>query len=183
MHCPIFLTYCWTDSPGMLVNSVVTVLLMASILSKRIPLSLRIEKVTQSKIWWIERLFKYGDVFLGKECRSGTPNPITFLFSRLTITRTVNQRLPRTNCLTHSKLFSVLHVEGSSLLESSFTSSHPSFKLLCHSKTRVRNRMLSPYTCWSISSVCDGVFPRRTKSFRFICSSVLIAERLEKEAM
>ena len=64
----------------------------------------------------------------------------------------------------------------------------PLFDLLCHSKTCVCNMVLSPCTCWSISSACDGVFPNCTRYFRFIhClvfilrSSVLIAKGPEKE--
>ena len=74
------------------------------------------------------------------------------------------------------------------LLESSFTSLCSTLNLLCHSKIHVSHIVLSPYTCWSISSVCNGVFSNQTKNFRFIhgslfiiCSSVLINEQHKKE--
>ena len=60
--------------------------------------------------------------------------------------------------------------------------------LLCQSKTRVQVKVLSSYTCWSISRSCDCVLPnlwKKKKKFRFIYSSVSIvrssAERPEKE--
>ena len=45
----------------------------------------------------------------------------------------------------------------------------------------MHDMVLSPYSCWSISSVCDGVFSSWTKNFKFIHSSVHIAEQFEKE--
>ena len=83
--------------------------------------------------------------------------------------------LPRCRSQLMLMLISVLFVEDLPLLESSFTSSY----LFCHSKTRVRNIVLSLYSCWSLSSACDGVFPKRNKNFGFIRSSVPLAERPE----
>ena len=52
------------------------------------------------------------------------------------------------------------------------------FELLltsCATQKHVCNMVLFPHTCWSISSVCDGIFPNWTKNFRFIHCSVSIA--------
>ena len=84
------------------------------------------------------------------------------------IIRTVNRRSPRTICFTRSTLSAVLLVEGLPLLESSSTSSRPSLNHLCHSKTRERDIVSSPYTSCSIPSASDGVFPSWTKNFRLI---------------
>ena len=83
--------------------------------------------------------------------------------SWLAIIRTVNQ------LSLHNLAYSVvdLLITGLPLLESYFTSSSPSLNFLCHSKTRECDMLISPYICWSISRVCDGVFPNWTKNFRF----------------
>ena len=88
-----------------------------------------------------------------------------------------NRQSAYTTYLTRSTFISVLLVEGLPLLKSSFTSSWPSLNLLCNSKARVRDMLLSPYICFSITSACDRVIPNRTNNFRFIRSSVLKAER------
>ena len=110
-----------------------------------------------------------------------------FISCWLTIIRAVNQWLPHTTCLSKSTLSSVQLVEGLPLLESSFTPLWISMKLLCYSKTRVRYLVIFLFVCWSISSVCDRVFPNRTKKFMFIrysafivCSAELTAEPTEK---
>ena len=109
-------------------------------------------------------------------------NTVLFMFSWFAIIRTVNWQSPQTICFTRSTLTSVLLVECLPLRELSFSPSQPSLNLLDHSETRVHDIMLTPYTCWSISKARDGVFPKQTKSFsRFIRSSMLIAERPEKE--
>ena len=57
--------HCWKYSSGMPLGSIVTALLMASRLSKQVPLMIPMslgkrKKVTRSKIRWIGRLFQYG---------------------------------------------------------------------------------------------------------------------------
>ena len=74
-------------------------------------------------------------------------------------------------------------VEGLWLLELFFTSSGSPLNFLCHSKTDVSNKVLSPYIYWSISSTWDSVFPYWTQNFWFIYSSVLIADQPEKEEL
>ena len=95
------------------------------------------------------------------------------------IIQTVNQRSPSTICFTRSTLSTVLLVGGLPLLESSSTSLRSSLNHLCHSKTRERDIVSSPYTYCSIPSASDGVFPSRTKNFRLICCSVVMASRVK----
>ena len=80
-----------------------------------------------------------------------------FMSSWLAIIWIVNQWLPHTTCYTHSSMTSDLLVEGLPLSESSFTSSYSSLNLSY--QTRGHNLVLSPHTCWSISSSCDWVLP------------------------
>ena len=53
----------------------------------------------------------------------------------------------------------------------------PSLYLLYHSKTRERDIVSSPYTCCSIPSASDGVFPNRTRNFKLV-RSLLCTHRL-----
>ena len=66
-----------------------------------------------------------------------------------------------THHLLHPLLTTILLVEGLPLLESSFTSSNLPLNLLFNSETCVHNVVLSLSTYWSISSVCDTVFPNQ----------------------
>ena len=91
-----------------------------------------------------------------------------FMSSGLAIILTVYRRSPRTICFTGLTFTSVLLVEDLPLLESSSIFPHPSLNLLCHSKAQVRYIALSPYTCLSISSACDGVYLKWTKNFRLV---------------
>ena len=47
----------------------------------------------------------------------------------------------------------------------SFHFLHTLLNLYCHSKTRVRDMVLSPYTCWSISRAGEGVFFQPDQNF------------------
>ena len=100
-----------------------------------------------------------------------------FMSSGLATIQIVDKQSPHTNCFAFSTMTLVLLVEGLPLLKSFFTSSRPFLNFLCKSK----------YTCWSFSSVCDGVFLNQTKNYRFIrcvvfiiLLSVLIAEHEKK---
>ena len=97
-----------------------------------------------------------------------------FLFSWFRIIQTVNWRLQHITYLSLLTLTPILLVEGLPLLVSSFTSSCLSLNILCLSKTPMRNILLSPYTCWNISSSW-------MKNFRFIHSSVLRFEQPNRE--
>ena len=112
---------------------------------------------------------------------SDTPKSSVIIFKTLlfftwwlVIIRTVKWQSSHTTCLIRSTLASVLLVVDLSLLQSLFTLLRLYLNLLWHSKTRVCDASKS------ISSAYDGVFPKRTKNFRLIHSSVLLAERPKK---
>ena len=75
-----------------------------------------------------------------------------------------NRRSSHTVCLNCSTLFCLS--KATLLLESSFMSYHHSLNLFFLSKTYVHDMMLSPYSCWSILSTCDEVFPNRAKKYQ-----------------
>ena len=99
----------------------------------------------------------------------------------LAIIRTINRRSPHTMWLTRSTLALVLLIKSLPLLVSTFIYLQPSLNLLFHSKTRFHKMVLSPFTYWSISSASERIFPNWTKHFRFVYSSVIIADWSEKE--
>ena len=61
-------------------------------------------------------------------------------------------------------VLSARHWSQSYLLKASRSNKHLSFP-------RARDKLLFPYTCWSVSSACEGVFPNQTKTFPVAWSS------------
>ena len=131
MQFPIFLCnasmFCWKDSSGMNLDSIVTTLLMASMSSKRVPLSFGEKKnVPRSKIKGIGRLLRCSDVLFRSGTAGCSPHPVPLLFRH---TRIFDDNLPNivlfhaqltslhTTCPTHLTLTSVLLVKGLPLLE------------------------------------------------------------------
>ena len=100
-------------------------------------------------------------------CRDNELNLPFFISIWPAMIRTIiTWRSPQATCLTYSMLTSALFVEGLPLLKSSVTSSHPSMNPLVHSKSRLRDLVLSLYTCWSIYSACDRVFLNQIKTYQ-----------------
>ena len=91
-------------------------------------------------------LFRHTQIF-----DDNLPSTVFFISSWLPVIQKVNWWSTYTSCPTCPTLTSLLFDEGLLLLESSFIFLWPSL-----------NTVLSQYTCWSISSVCDGVFPHQT---------------------
>ena len=75
----------------------------------------------------------------------------------LAVIRTVNRRFPHTTSFTCLKLTSDLLVGGLPPFWSTLSPFNAPLNLLWHSKTKV-NIVLSPYTCWSISTGYVRVF-------------------------
>ena len=133
----------------------------------------QMKKVTQSKIRWIKRLFQYGDVPLSQELQNAQhtqsdyfldmlkSSVIIFQTALFHVQQSVKQSTDDHHIPPALMLTSVLFVEGLPLLESSFTFSHTPLNFLCHPKTHLYEKMLSPYTYWSLSSTFDGVFSTR----------------------
>ena len=93
----------------------------------------------------------------------------------------LNQRSPHNTYLTHSMLTWVRLIEGLLLQESFFLPPYTSLWASWTTQKHVCDMLLSPYTCWSISSARDGIFPNWSKNCRLICSALLKAERFGKE--
>ena len=187
---------CLKGSSGISISSVVTAFLMASTAQELVylivPLSLEKSHTEQDQMNWEFALGQRYCSRLGTaRCFADQSRYFSemlkfsvIIFQTLSIfmfSRTVTRRSPHTCCFTQSTLTRVLFVEGIPLLKSSFASKHPLMNILLHSKTRVCvcDMMLSPYTCRSISSACDEVFPNQTKNFWFIRSSVNVVYRDE----
>ena len=130
------------------------------------------KKVTRSHIIQIGTLLQYCDVRLGREMHiqsryfSDMPKSsriisltLSFFMSRLrpfklstnygcTVRAISALRWPKSRSWNH------LSLTCAPIWTSCVTQNHVS--------------VFSPYTCWSISSVCDGDFYDKTKNFRFI---------------
>ena len=137
------------------------------------------ENVTQSKTRGTGRLFKFGDVFLCQKLPVAQRTQSHYLFRHLQIfgdnlsyavlfhVQLTCDPLKSQSTIFHTPpALPVLFAESLPLLESSFTSSWRFLNLLCHWKTHVRDMVLFPYTCWIISSICDGVFSKSDKRFQ-----------------
>ena len=100
-------------------------------------------------------------------------NTVLFLFSFPADLRSFEQSTNDYLILTHCFICSTLN-SVQPFLASSLTSLCIFLNFMCLKKTCVCDMVLSPYNCWSISSVCDGVFLKWTQNSRFIRSSVVI---------
>ena len=100
-----------------------------------------------------------------------------FFYAQLACDHSNSQRTITTYCLTYLTLTSILHVESFPLQETFFTFMRPTLNLMCLSKTRVRRMLLSPYTCKEFQELVKKFSPNEQKIFRFIDSSLLIADR------
>ena len=92
-----------------------------------------------------------------------TSHAVSFLFRNAQICGNLHNTLIFHVRLT---LTSVLLIKGLPLLESLFTSSHPSLNLLRHSKTHVHDIVLSPYTWWWMLLYLSRSFPQLDQKFQ-----------------
>ena len=185
----------------MLLNSVVTALLMASIPSKQVPfiIPLSFVKITRCKIRWIRRFFEYNDVpvvqglpdnqhtqsgYFSHRRRSSLiifQTLFLFISTKIEIICTVNsQQTISAYHLPYSTGFDVSPAcwrhPASGVIFHFLTSL---LNLSYHTKACVCDIMFSLNTCWSISSAYDEIIPDQAKIFGFIRSSLLIDERSE----
>ena len=135
------------------------------------------EKVKQGESRWMERLLKSQHIYLvpllfrhSKTFGDDLPKIVLFHIQQTCNHWTVNWRSPLTTCSNRLMLPSVLLVEDLP---------PPCGPLW---RSCARNGVTSSHY-WSVSCAWDGVFWNRTKNFRFIRSSVLIAELPEKKGI
>ena len=154
----------------------------------------------------IERVFQHNDISLGQEVPDAQPTPsryfcdmprsVWIIFQRLFFFMSSWFVIIQPTIATHhhsspARCCSQYYLdEGLALLESFYCASDSSFNLLCCSKTRVCNMVLSSYTFWRITSAWHGVSSIWMITFTLIRSSVFIfsfsvfiAKRTEKKSV
>ena len=190
MNFPIVLSHAsmhhWKDSSGMPISSVVTTFLMSEHAFKTGPLDnpYKLEEkkkshgVRSGEYWGCSSTTMFPSVrnrwcllhpvllLLPKSSVVTFQAQSFYMSSWLATIWRVKRQSPYTTYLTCSTLTSVLLVEDLSLLKSSFTGSRLALKCYATQKIRVCDLVSFPYTCWSISSAYDGIFPNQAKKFR-----------------
>ena len=110
-------------------------------------------------------VFRHAQIF-----GDNLPNTIPF-HVQLNCDHSVNWWSQHNTYLIHSTLTTVLLVEGLLLLESSFTSSWPSWNLLCHSKTYVQHVVIFIYMLKHFKGLWQSFSPTEPKILgSFLCA-------------
>ena len=173
---------------GYLLNSIIMALLKILMPSKWVPMSLKKrKKLHRVRSGEKDSCSSTMMFLLARNCwMLSIPSPVTFqtwpnlwwlsfkrcLFSCLAdLQSTDNCHAPPTLPVPKWLPFCLLKASYS---QSHLLTPHDLFlNLLSHSKTHVYDMVLSPYTCWNISSVFDGVFLNPRKKFQvylFFCA-------------